>query len=399
MDKAEEGDDAGDIGFDLVRMLAIKGKHMRRLKELRPQYVHFSNSTTFTATKSGLYRIVVKINGASSAANSDHIAIHVDGTSVARSMVGLETGHQIASHLHELVPLESGQYFQIYQAFDGKNLGLPMDNSIFVEEADPNSCRYTTSSQSTSGYKTWDKVLSEDPDVVALQNQHTFTVRKAGLYRVTLKVNGSSSGANSDHIAIHVNGSSVARAMVGLNTGHQIASHLHEYIQLETDQNVQIYQSFNSSNMKGSIDNSLSLEFLGAAKVCRYTTTTQLISGYKTWNVVLSEEKSLVSLSEGLKFTVLQSGLYRIVVKVNGTSSAGNRDHIAIHVNGTSVARSMVGLNTGHQIASHLHELVPLESGQYFQIYQAFNSYNLNGTVDNSLSIEFIQRENKFKSY
>ena len=81
------------------------------------------------------------------------------------------------------------------------------------------------------------------------------------------------------------------------------------------------------------------------------------------------------------------------MVKVNGTSSSANSDHIAIHVNGRPVSRSMVGLNTGHQIACHLNEVISLTAGSYFQISQQFNGNNLSDHIYNSLYVEYLQGE------
>ena len=106
-----------------------------------------------------------------------------------------------------------------------------------------------------------------------------------------------------------------------------------------------------------------------------------------------------------------QEGLYRIVAKVNGTSSGANTDHLALYVNNQQVSRSMVGLNTGYQIASHINEVVAFKAGNTFsvcssyhifsfvcfltvfavrQIYQQFDSYNLLNAHDNRLYVELL---------
>ena len=89
---------------------------------------------------------------------------------------------------------------------------------------------------------------------------------------------------------------------------------------------------------------------------------------------------------------------------------------MGIQVDGKLVSRSFVGINTGYQIASHLHELIRLEPGQIVQVifsiisesfssfvclspcrtnsisqvYQQMNGNNLTGTVDNTLAIHLF---------
>ena len=128
-------------------------------------------------------------------------------------------GHQIACHLHEIMDLAAGGNFQIYQQFNGNNVTGATYNSLHIERVLTHVAAYTTTSQQTSGFKTWSQSLRETKEVVLAPNQHTFTVSDQGLYRIVVKVNGATSGGNSDHIALHVNGSEVSRSMAGLNTG------------------------------------------------------------------------------------------------------------------------------------------------------------------------------------
>ena len=77
-----------------------------------------------------------------------------------------------------------------------------------------------------------------------------------------------------------------------------------------------------------------------------------------------------------LFLSLSQEGLYRIVAKVNGTSSSANVDHLALYVNNQQVSRSMVGLDTGYQIASHINEVVAFKAGSTFSVCSSYHIFS-----------------------
>ncbi len=182
-------------------------------------------------------------------------------------------------------------------------------------------------------------------------------------------------------------------------------------MELAAGGNFQIYQQFNGNNVTGATYNSLHIERV-LTHVAAYTTTSQQTSGFKTWTRCIRDVSIFQRSSDCTSFSVAIAGFYRIVVKVHGATSSANSDHIALHVNGTEVARSVAGLNTGpaccwlkldkiwirsiieilwllgYQIACHLNEIVQLGAGGNFRIYQQFNGNSVASETYNSLIVE-----------
>jgi hypothetical protein len=96
------------------------------------------------------------------------------------------------------------------------------DLIALINPPKPLACKVSTSSSQSSGFFSWDSYLmhfNSSMPVSLASNQQTFSVSQKGLYRIVVRVNGSTGSANSDHIALHVNGREVSRSMAGLNTG------------------------------------------------------------------------------------------------------------------------------------------------------------------------------------
>lgn len=349
-----------------------------------------ADKTGFTVREDGYFRVTCKVNGASAAANADHIALHVNGAAVAKAMVGFNTGLQSACHLNEIVKLSKDQTIKIHQQLSGNNLAAASDNYWAIElvAAPEDICIYSTTQQLTNGAKTWNAQTLTSQLVTSADNS-TFEIREDGLYRVTAKVNGASTAANTNYLDVTLNGTVVARSWVGPITG-QVACHLNEVFQLKQGQKLQIVQSFNGNNLNTVADNFLSIERLPEEWLSVFRTTVAG-NGIKTWNQAVYEDRSVLSVSPDQKtFTAEADGFYRVTSKANGVSAGGNADLLAIYINGAAVTNAIVGLNTGHQIAAHINEILKLKQGQTIQIHQQFSGSNLANAYDNFLSIQYL---------
>lgn len=219
----------------------------------------------------------------------------------------------------------------------------------------------------------------------SMTNQSRFTAHKAGLYRIAVRVNGSTK--STDSLSILVNGSVVGRALAG--TANQTV-HLHELIPMSVDDHFEIAQNFTGNNLVTPADNSLFVEVV-KRKVCRYYTTLGQTNVVKNYNNVLQEEKGLVTRSiDGTQFIATEAGLYRVVVKVVCTGEGATTDYIAIKVDGNIIHRAMVGV-VNQQMTINLHEVISLDAGQSFQISQVLTGGNLTTLIDdNTLFVEAV---------
>lgn len=250
--------------------------------------------------------------------------------------------------------------------------------------------KYTTTHQFTNGAKQWNTTLYDSRDFVLSANKTVFTAARGGHFRITVKVNGGSSG-NGDHIVIQLNGAPGPKAYAGINTGYYCSFHLSDIVQLLAGQTFSILQQINGNNQATANDNTLITEFIAPyeyqSKIARYTTSSQLTNGDKTWNTELSKSDYITRGGNTSTFTVVRRCHFRVTVKVNGSSSAQN-DHIVLNIDGTSVAKAYAGINTGYSCSFHLSDIIALNAGQTFTIYQQINSNNFNSTNDNTLIIE-----------
>ncbi|KAK3239389.1 hypothetical protein CYMTET_50684 [Cymbomonas tetramitiformis] len=122
---------------------------------------------------------------------------------------------------------------------------------------------YSCSSVMTSGYKIWDQLLCKLGDVQLTLEGDNLIAEAGGTYRVVVKVNGASSGANSDHIAIHVVKKELSRALVGSNSGYQNSFHLEDVFTLEPGEFFSVYQQINGKSACGRQNNTLIVEKVG----------------------------------------------------------------------------------------------------------------------------------------
>lgn len=226
------------------------------VKEDKTVCTYSEQNQTLTVSEAGLYRIVANVSGAV-AAGTDGISIVEGGVAIHHSMADVGTGCFITSHLHELVDLPKGGSFQIGQSFSGNSPANAVDNSLFIEPANPKICRYTARNVQPSGVKIFE-IVSENKDWVTISGDgQTFTVISEGFYRIVIKVNGQSD------VALYVDGNMVARAMAaGLSNvnrrNYNIAVHLNEMIHLRPNQFLQVCQPFAGS--LGAAFNSLYIE-------------------------------------------------------------------------------------------------------------------------------------------
>jgi len=138
-----------------------------------------------------------------------------------------------------------------------------LSRKLVSMESLPRVASWKTTQTMTTGHKNWNTPDMEAKTLVTLGgDNYTFTIQKAGIYRISCKVNGSTSGANSDHIALYVNGAQVSRSFVGMNTGYYAAFHLNEVVRFAAGSTFSIYQQINSNNLGSAIDNSLCIELI-----------------------------------------------------------------------------------------------------------------------------------------
>jgi len=133
---------------------------------------------------------------------------------------------------------------------------------------------------------------------------------------------------------------------------------------------------------------------ISTSRLCSWTSEQKGTTIYRKWTTPVIESKTMgIELqTDQEKFLSPKGGVYRVTVRINGSSSGANSDHISLHLNGSgSGPRAFVGMNTGYYSSFHLNEIVTLAAGQFFQVYQIINSNNLTGQNDNALTIELIE--------
>jgi len=187
-----------------------------------------------------------------------------DGDVFAFVLEYLTYGKLISNEMSEstLAKLEIDADYYLLPALK-KQVKYLREGNTETKSANGSVCVWYTTLQMTNGYKSWNTPgLQNNSCGLVFNGTDTFTSTKGGTYRVCVRVNGSTSGANSDHVAIHVQGVALHRCFGGLNTGHYATFHLNEIIQVNTGGRVQIYQQINSNNLAETLDNSVSFERL-----------------------------------------------------------------------------------------------------------------------------------------
>eukprot|EP00808_Paulinella_micropora_P000071 g11294.t1 len=350
-----------------------QGYQQWQLRSPKDVKLDLSNPSVVVIPTKGIYRVVVRINGGSASANSDHVGLHLNGAAIARHMVGLDTGQQVGAYLYALVDLKNGDRLQVFAQFSSNTNPKSEDNILFLEPINGiMACRYGSTVSNTSGYHSWNQKSEEYKVLGTLGTDSAFTVAKAGYYRVVVRINGASSAANADHIALHLNGAAIARHMVGIDTGHQIGAHLLEIVELKKGDRLNVYSQFSSGTSQAAIDNCFIIEPVNGLKVCRYVTTNSQNTGYVNWNSTLAEHKVVGSLREGSEFIAAQEGRYRVVVRMNAKNQGANDNCVALHLNGQMVARYMAGPARGYLCGAHLHDLLDLKKSDVLQVFVRF---------------------------
>ena len=125
-----------------------------------------------------------------------------------------------------------------------------------------------------------------------------------------------------------------------------------------------------------------------------YTTATALGTGKKRWDTTIAAKEGIELDPQSLtRLTCTNAATLRISVTVNAPSSSSD-DYIALCVYGReyhgSVARAYATSNSGGRCTFHLHYILSMKGGEYFEIYQRLNGHkNLAETQsDNMLIVE-----------